>query len=152
MLNKSQLRNLVEKTLIAIDLHSKDAVNLVLGTIAQESGGGEYLRQLYNGPAVGICQMEPATFDDHVENYLKYKPQLKEKIKKFTGINKFKVTYLEWNLAFSIAMCRVHYRRRPEPLPTTLQGYASYWKNYYNTYLGKGTEREFIYNYKKYVL
>jgi hypothetical protein len=152
MIDKKQLKDLVTKTLIAINLHSEDAVNLVLGTIAQESAGGKYLRQLGSGPAVGICQMEPFTFNNHIKNYLAHKPDLKEKIKWFTGIDQFKVTYLEWNLALSIAMCRVHYLRRPEPLPSTIEGYAKYWKKWYNTYLGAGTETEFINNYKKYLL
>jgi len=151
MIEKKQLKELVEKTLIAIDLYSTDAVNLILGTIAQESAGGKYLRQLKSGIAIGICQMEPLTFNDNCE-WLETKPDLMKKIQWFCGIDKFKVTYLEWNLAFSIALCRVYYLRKPEKLPTDINGYARYWKKYYNTYLGAGTEDEFIKNYKKYVL
>jgi hypothetical protein len=38
-------------------------------------------------------------------------------------------------------MCRVHYLRVKEALPTEndAAGMASYWKRYYNTVLGKGT-------------
>lgn len=149
-MDRNQLHNLIEKTLIAINLHSPEAVNLLMGTAAQESHLGHYIRQI-NGPAVGVFQMEPLTFDDHVK-WLDYKPELKESIKKFAGIDKFKVTYLEWNLALSIAMARVHYLRRPEALPHTISGMAGYWKRWYNTYLGRGTELEFINNYNKFVL
>jgi hypothetical protein len=48
-------------------------------------------------------------------------------------------------------MARVHYLRRPEPIPTDLTGQAEYWKKWYNTYLGAGTVEEYIENYKKYV-
>ena len=51
-------------------LVSQEAENLLMGTAAQESALGEYIRQLGNGPALGIFQMEPETFDDIVRNYL----------------------------------------------------------------------------------
>ena len=151
-MNKKQLRDLVIRVLQDIELYSDDAVELILGTIAQESKGGEYIKQLGNGPALGICQMESATFKDIIDNFLQYKQDLARKIKYVSGVDGFKAKYLEYNLAFSIAMCRVHYLRVNESLPSSLDGWAKYWKQYYNTYLGKGTEEEYINNYKKYVL
>ena len=150
-MNKKQLRELVVRVLQDIELCSDDAVELILGTIAQESHLGEYIKQI-KGPALGICQMEPATFKDIVENFLRYKQDLARKIQYACGIDGFKAKHLEYNLAFSIAMCRIHYLRVREALPSNLEGYARYWKQYYNTYLGKGTEEEFIINYKKYIL
>jgi hypothetical protein len=153
MIYKKQLKELIEKTLTAIGLHSDSAVNLLLGTCAQESGFGKYLRQLKGGPALGIFQMEPNTFNDHVENYLKYKPELENKIKKFCGITHMKPMYLEWNIAFAICMSRIHYLRvrKGLPEPNDIEELAGYWKKYYNTYLGAGTVEEFIKNYNKYV-
>lgn len=152
MIDKRQLRSLVSETLKEIELYSEDAVNLILGTIAQESAGGQYIRQLNNGPALGICQMEPSTFNDHLSNYLKYKKSLVAKINESCNIDYFNASILVFNLKFSICMCRVHYLRVPSKLPSNLYGYAKYWKDHYNTYLGAGTEDEFIKNYKKYVL
>lgn len=39
------------------------------------------------------------------------------------------------NLIYATAMCRVHYRRVPEPLPPAgdLEAQAAYWKAHYNT-------------------
>ena len=48
------------------------------------------------------------------------------------------------NLYYATAMCRVHYRRVKEPIPNTVIGQAQYWKRYYNTPLGKGTEENYI--------
>ena len=50
-------------------------------------------------------------------------------------------------------MCRVHYYRVSEALPeeNDIEGMARYWKKYYNTPLGAGTEEEFIHNYKEYM-
>ncbi len=152
MINKVQLKSLITRTLQGIGLHSEDAVNLIMGTAAQESALGHYLRQLGNAPARGIFQMEPYTFKCHVKYLKQYKPGLADKILLFTGASDFKVELLEYNLAFACAMTRVHYLRIPKALPGTMDGYANYWKTYYNTRLGKGTVIEFISNYKKYVL
>ena len=60
--------------------------------------------------------------------------------------------YLEYNLALAISMARIHYARVREKIPSDLTGWAGYWKRFYNTPKGKGTEEEFVYNYKQYVL
>lgn len=149
-MDKKQLRNLVNRVLIAMDLHRPEVEELILGTIAQESVGATFIKQI-KGPALGICQMEPATFRDICENYLKYKPDLAKKIMSVAGANALRSEYLEYNLALAIAMCRIHYLRQPEKIPLTLDGWAKYWKDHYNTHLGKGTTSEFIANYKKHV-
>ena len=148
MIEKEQLRKLVNEVLLKMELHSDEAVELILGTIAQESTGGRYIRQI-TGPALGICQMEPTTFKDIVNNYIKYKLDLGRAVMFASGVTALKSEMLEYNLAFSIAMCRIHYLRVPEGLPSDLEGYARYWKQYYNTVHGKGTVEEFIANYKK---
>ena len=151
MIEKKQLRNLVNEVLLKMELHTPEAVELILGTIAQESAGGKYIRQI-TGPALGICQMEPATFKCIVNNYIKYKPELGRVIMFASGVSALKSEMLEYNLAFSIAMCRIHYLRVSEALPHDLEGYAKYWKQYYNTVHGKGTVEEFIANYNRRVL
>jgi hypothetical protein len=151
MINKEQLRVLVRETLQDIDKYSPEAEELVLGTIAQESAGGKYIKQLGKGPALGICQMEPFTHDDIWDNYLKYKSDLADKIIDVCGIDDTKAEYLRFNLKYSIAMCRVHYLRQKGSIPKDLNGLAKYWKETYNTIMGKGTEEEFIKHYNKYV-
>ena len=151
MIEKKQLKKLVNEVLLKMELHSDEAVELILGTIAQESAGGTYIRQI-TGPALGICQMEPTTFKDIMNNYIKYKPELGRVVMFASGVSALKSEILEYNLAFSIAMCRVHYLRVSEALPNDLEGYAKYWKEHYNTRLGKGTVEEFIANYNRYVI
>lgn len=151
-MDKKQLRDLIKRVLIALDLHSEAAENLLMGTAAQESGLGEYIRQLDKGVALGIFQMEPATFKDIVQNYLKYKPELGKLIISVSGVNSLRSEYLEYNLALAICMCRVHYLRVSGPIPENLVGWAKYWKEYYNTRMGKGTEEEYIRNFKRLVL
>lgn len=152
-LDKSQLKELVSDTLDEIGLYSKDAVNLLLGTCAQESAFGTYIRQLNNGPALGIFQMEPATYDDIVNNYLRYRYDLINEIETTCQCDlENNSEALEWNMKLAICMARIHYLRFKEGIPNTIEGYAKYWKENYNTEKGAGTEEEFIRNYKEYVL
>lgn len=151
-MNKKQLKDLIERTLFKIGLQSEPAVCLLMGTAAQESNLGEYIRQVGGGPALGVFQMEPETFKDIVTNYLQYKPELAKNIMSAAGINAFRSEYLEYNLVLAICMCRVHYLRVSEAIPGDLTGWANYWKEYYNTCKGKGTAGEFVENYKRYVL
>ncbi len=163
-MNATQLLDLVIRpTLREISLHSEAAEQLVLGTIYQESRG-EYLKQLGNGPALGLIQMEPATHDDIWLNYLAYHPRLKPAIMDLISHNVrqrvFKgkcptqafvppATELIANLKYAVAMCRVHYLRVPHALPPAgdIDALAQYWKDFYNTALGRGRASEFINNY-----
>lgn len=152
MMDKKQLKQLIQSTLKDIGLYSDDAVNLILGTIAQESAFGKYIKQLGNGPALGICQMEPNTYNCIVDNYLFHKMDLASRIEETCQcLLPDNYEALQWNLKLSICMCRVHYLRKPEALPNDLAGYAAYWKKHYNTYLGAGTKEEYINNYNKYI-
>lgn len=165
-MNAKQLLELVIRpTLIELGLHSVAAERLVLGTIYQESGG-EYIQQLGGGPALGLIQMEPQTHNDIWRNFLAYHPKLKFKVADLLShkarIESFSSTSngrpivppaaeLIGNLKYAVAMCRIHYLRVPQalPHPDGLQGFADYWKKYYNTPEGKGSVVEFVNNYPR---
>ncbi len=159
-INMNQLREYVVtpvlKHLDPVIPYSLDAENLILGTIAQESHGSRYIHQLGAGPAVGMCQMEPNTHDDIWENYIKYNKALMEKIKvlELSGwYDEANAKEMAGNNYYAVAMCRVHYRRKPQALPKhdDIAGMGAYWKKYYNTYLGAGTVEEFIENYNRFL-
>lgn len=153
MMNKNEWRKLITEILKEIGLYSGNAVELIMGTFAQESNF-KYVRQLGGGQALGYGQMEPATFNDIIANYLRYKPELMGKIMKSCGIVDFKPEQLIDNKKLMICMTRVHYLRVKEPLPSHKDIWAmgEYWKQCYNTPKGKGTVKEFVENYKKYCL
>lgn len=158
MIDKTQLRTLiVEPVLRKLDLYSPVAVNLLLGTAAQESRMGTYIKQLGTGPALGIYQMEPATHKDLWQNYLRFQQPLAKKVEAYSLMDQHwndPAEEMIGNLYYATAMARVHYRRVKSALPTDpndLAAIARYWKKFYNTVLGAGTEAEFIANYKKYV-
>ena len=74
------------------------------------------------------------------------------KIKQVAQVSELNPSDLYLNDRLAICMCRVHYLRQKGAIPTTIEGYAKYWKYTYNTLLGKGTETEFIRNYHLWVM
>ncbi len=148
MIDISQFTKYIIKPALTVIGHdSPAAVELVLGTALQESRL-QYVKQLGNGPALGMFQMEPATHDDIWENYLAYKPELADAVKSLAAPNGGghpSANELIGNMWYAAAMCRVHYLRVSDPLPSAgdTPGMAAYWKEHYNTHLGAGTEEEF---------
>jgi hypothetical protein len=154
--------------------NSRVAALLVLGTGAQESNY-KYVTQLGGGPGLGFWQMEPATHADIYKNFLFYRPNLLFRVIELTLVfwsdfdgntllteterkyfcNEFPHwadKELTWNQRYAAAMCRIHYYRVPDPLPTPTEGVAGlarYWKCHYNTEQGAGTEEQFIENWNR---
>jgi len=152
-MNKEEWRRLITETLKETGLYSDNARDLIMGTFAQESNF-KYTRQIGGGPALGYGQMEPATFNDIVVNFLRHKPELMGKVMKASGVVTMEPEMLVDNKKLMICMTRIHYLRVKEALPSNKDVWAmgEYWKQYYNTPLGRGTVKEFVENYKKYCL
>jgi len=153
-INTNQLREYIIKPVLNdLDLYSRSATNLLLGTAAQESKMGTYLHQI-GGPALGIYQMEPSTNLDIHGNYLSFNHELDTRVDQLCIPSLDIHQNLIYNLGYATAMARLHYYRITEALPDAddVEGLAYYWKVYYNTNLGKGTINEFIGNYNRYVL
>jgi hypothetical protein len=139
----------------AIGNNSLAAQELVLGTGVHESLGFTLRRQLRGGPAVGLFQMEPVTFKDLWKRVI---PKLSDKVQSglkhlSDGENEIDVESLATNDKLAAALCRIKYLSINEPLPpagyTDLQ--ARYWKKYYNTILGKGTSRDYLKSWNRFV-
>ncbi|MEO5346732.1 MAG: hypothetical protein H7834_10200 [Magnetococcus sp. YQC-9] len=144
--------HVIQPALQLVGMASPAAEALLLGTAAQESGLGRYLRQVGGGPAMGVFQMEPATYQDIWRNFLPHQPKI------LTALaprwpRQPQAEDLITDLMLAAVMCRLHYRRvsAPLPAPDDLAGLARYWKQHYNTPLGAGTEAEFIRNWHRYV-
>lgn len=138
---------IIEPVLKALNMYSKEACELIIGTCCQESHAGKYIKQIGNGPALGIYQMEPATARDIINNYLKYRPALHGRVFSFYNDKLSLEENLIGNYHFQTAMCRIHYYRCKGAIPKDLPGQACYWKKNYNTSLGKGSPIEYIENY-----
>ncbi len=152
-MDPDQLRELVVRpTLEHFDLWSEAAENLVVGTAAQESNF-RYLRQLPNGPALGLWQCEPETFASMLRNYFHFRAELREKVCAWCDVSALRAEALIYNLRLGAIVCRLHYRRIPEPLPDAedLPALASYWDRHYNRNPEKGFPDEFVENYRRLV-
>ncbi len=152
MINPTQFRTLIVRPVLEhLELYSKAAENLLVGTALQESNL-TYLHQLGGGPALGVFQMEPATHKDIWDNYLRFRRDMSARVKDYTTASLGKeVDQLPGNLYYACAMARVHYYRVPEPLPDADNDEAlgRYWKAHYNTAAGAGTVEQFVSNYRK---
>lgn len=140
-----QIKDLVKRVLNDVDprLVNDAAILLVLGTAAQESHFGTFIRQLGGGPALGFTQIEKPTFEWLKQTYCRLYPEI---------IN-IEFEQLEYDLWAAIIFTRLRYRvvRAALPKAENIKEIAAYWKKYYNTYLGAGTIEEFLKNYSKYI-
>lgn len=135
MLNPHQYINLIlEPSLKAIDMYSLDAMYLMACTVLVESKL-THLRQLPNGIALSLWQIEPTTYDD-VLRYLNRRSDIRSKV-----LNYCERTYMPFNplnlvadLNLSTMVARVKYWMIPAPIPSYKdpQAQAEYYERYYN--------------------
>lgn len=140
------LETVIRPTLQALNLASRPAELLLLGTAIAESGLEERV-QRGNGPARGLFQMEPNTHQDIWDNYLKYRPALAAKVKALKKNDWVgDADQLQHNDEYACAMARVHYWRVPSKIPDSgkIEDLAAYWKSHYNTPQGGGTVKHFV--------
>ena len=145
MIDLEQLRDYVVKpVLLELDMYSKAAERLVIGTGLVESQF-KYVHQI-SGPALGFWQMEPATHDDLWENYILFRPDVAKPLARYCEDDYKNSKQLIWNMRYAAAMCRIHYYRFPARLPDAddLIGMGNYWKELYNTKYGKGSASKFV--------
>lgn len=151
-----QLRQAVIRPAIkAINLWSQDAEELLMATAAQETQLGTYIVQegehgIFMNGGLGIFQMEKPTHDDLWARVIP--SDMAEEIMLYCNFkNKPNAERMITDLGYAAIMCRIKYHSIPAPLPPAndVEVMAAYWKKYYNTPLGAGTEKEFVENYRK---
>jgi len=145
----------VLETMASYDPRMNDpkAVNLLLGTAAQESEMGLWLGQhgMTDG-AKGIFQMEDATFYDIKDRYLAQpdKEPLRLLLSQWAP-DTSSPEILAGNLYAATFFARVHYWMVPEPLPEYIEEQAEYYKQHYNTPLGKATVEQYMDRWDQFV-
>jgi hypothetical protein len=152
MMDLTQLRAQINAVLTPLGLWSPAAEELLCATCAQESKLGSYRWQI-GGPALGIFQMEPATYYDLWANYLRYHKDLAVRV---CAMGKDGMDHqpgpdeLVHNDPLAITMARLQYLRAPGGLPAAddLKGLWQYYKAHYNTPSGAATIEQFYRNYK----
>jgi len=135
----TEIRKLIiEPALRVTDLWSLESEILVYGSGWVESGY-DAIKQ-HGGPALGFFQCEPATFSD-VCTWLRYGPNrvLREHLLDACYYVSMPVDpmVLAHNIKFAALICRIHYLRKSEPLPSLKVGnpglaFAKYHSKNYN--------------------
>src|ERR1041385_1269277 len=135
-INVNQLIELVIRpALKQMDAYSSAAEQLVIGTAAKESACGFYLHQMGEGPACGIWQMEPATYQNCWNEYLIDHPVTKRLILSSCGYAFAPpADRLITDMKLAAMMCRVKYLWISHALPAfgDITAQAYYWAKYYN--------------------
>ena len=130
---------------------SPAAERLVLGSMVYESRL-VWLRQLAGGPAMGLGQMEPNTFHD-LWKRAAFSKELFQVLRGCLCSFLAPVEQMTGNLYLQVAMCRLLYWYAPGALPgpSDVAGLANYYKQHYNTSLGKGSPDGWVHDYHLYV-
>lgn len=122
----------------------KKAVNLLMETAGQETLLGK-LDDLSEFAGMGLTQFDKIPFYDVKD---RCRESDKQKVLDCFGID---INIVEWtDLRYNPLLCfiftRLKYKKIEEPIPLTLEERGKYWKKYYNSELGKGTAKEYVYN------
>ena len=155
---KHLLRYIIAPTLNYLEattklpLASESAKMLLLGTQAHESHGHYWLSQFPQGPARGGYQMEVATHDWLVNDYIATRHEIKDAISVMIPAGGAKAERMTYDLEYATAMARIFYWTKPDPLPDAddIEGLAAYWKQHWNTPSGKGSKKEFMENFRRF--
>lgn len=117
------------------------AVQLLVMIAAHESGGFRYVKQLGNGPARGLLQMEPIGLQEVV----RYSQLRSTRFPLLPDLAAVHVNQLVFDTYLAIAVSRVFFMAKPEPLPAVddIEGLARYAKKYWNTEAGKATAEDY---------
>jgi len=139
-------------------INGQAAVNLLLGTIFQESviGGETYLKQRGGGEGLGVYQIEEATHNDIWRRYLAFRPERASFVR---GLARQHISTQEefrdeliHNLAYATAIARIKYWRRrftwPDD-PNDIKALAEIWNTHYNANPDHGFPEDFIEAYPR---
>ena len=126
-------------------MDSPEARELIFRTGMAESGY-RAIEQHGGGPAVGYFQVEPATINDTITNYVTYRQEIQTKLWSLGFEGKDSALRVMGSIPLQVAFCRLKYRRDKYALPSCgdLEAQGEYWKRVYNTYKGKGTVKHFM--------
>lgn len=155
---KDLMNMVIKPSLNAFGVFQDNVGQLLLGIAAQESQMGTYLKQEL-GPAIGIWQMEPKTHADIHKNFLAFRKDMLADIYKVCGMQDLPVgqippdNTLAYNLYYACLMARIKLLRSKDPIPAfnDIPAQATFWKNNYNSSIGKGDTAAYLNNYARFI-
>lgn len=125
--------SIVIPALSRLGLYSNPAERLLMGTAAVESNFVHFV-QFGGGPARGMFQMEPPTFNDIMDRVLTGIRQapLRAAVLATAAYQPAGFSELTANHLFAAAMARAKYFSVAPAIPKTLADQAHHWWTYYN--------------------
>ena len=152
-----EARTLITGVLTTLGYNQPNLVNLLLGTMAQESAMGRYETQLGGGPARGIFECENATFQDVFNNFLSYHSALKALVQSYaptTPVGTADDLIGDHEYATAMAACSYIRHSVPHPNvdPEDINTMYLLYKTYYNSSGGAATQTEFTNNWNNYAI
>lgn len=153
-MNKEQLVNLVIiPTLKEIPKGiGAKAVQAITMIIAHESKGGNYLKQIGGGPALGIIQMEPTTHNSIWDNGDSiWDNALLLGIVSAEDHDQFLMPPAErliYDLRYNVFMARQYLFMDENPLPSTPYQMSAYLKDYWNSAGGAADSNSYLRDYE----
>jgi hypothetical protein len=135
----------IAKTVCEVLGHGKNlcAYNKLLEDACVETNLGTYKDPTPMSAGYGLTQGDPiAVFD--VAKRTKQRHRLNILNAFGFDIRDLVPQDLENDAEKAFVFTRCFYLLIPAPIPSNLEGRAHYWKKYYNTYMGKGTEQKYI--------
>ena len=102
---------------------------------------------------MSFFQIEPATFDDIYERYLRARPGFLMAVQDLRLPALTPMEQLPANPFFACAIARMKFWMAPEPLPDAddIAALGRYWKDHYNTARGAGKASHWASLYRQYV-
>ncbi len=117
------------------------AVEMILETATAETHLGKLEdRSLKAG--MGLTQFDEKPFYNIRDRNIKRRDLIYKKLG--VDITLVKWEDLRYNPFLALLFCRLFYKLISKEIPGTIEQRASYWKKYYNTYLGKGTIKHYL--------
>lgn len=116
---------------------------LILETACVETQLGGFLDPTPGYAGNGLCQHDKGPFYDV---RTRTSERNRQKVLDAFGIDVRKVTWpsIQHSPLLAFIWCRLHYKLVPDEIPDIRSGRANYWKQFYNSNLGKGTPEKYL--------
>ena len=153
-MNTNEAKQLITSILTTLGYNTPAFLNLLLGTMAQESAMGLYETQVGGGPAKGIFQMENATFQDLNTNFLSYHQALKASVQSYApntpvGTADDLINNHEYACAYAACSFIRHHVPHSDVNQNDVITMFTLYKTFFNG-PGAATQTEFANNWKRF--
>lgn len=113
---------------------------MLLETAIVETDAGRAVMDTNRNYGRSIMQFDKVGYDEA----LRIRQKVGDKDFNYEIIKGYMSDELQKNPRFAMYLARMFYLGKSEPIPSTLENRALYWKRYYNTLLGAGSVEKYL--------